>query len=213
MKEPFEFTKNPYTGFFIDLEGLDGSGKSTQARILKSNLISKGFKVFSTKEPTTGIIGKLIKKSLIHQIHFSSSTLQLLFTADRIEHLKNEIIPALEKSKIVITERYFWSTVAFGGINLDKNWLLNLNKFCIVPDLTIFLDVPAKTCVKRLIARNNLELFEKEKTLIAVRKNYHWLIKQFPSRIKTTNGNLKIEVVSQNLLKEVLKNNKIKRLK
>ena len=178
MREPFKFTKNPYPGFFIDLEGLDGSGKSTQARILKNNLISKGFKVFSTKEPTTGIIGELIKKSLIHQIHFSSSTLQLLFTADRLEHLKNELIPALEKSKIVITERYFWSTVAFWGINLDKNWL-----------------------------------FEKEKTLIAARKNYLWLIKQFPSRIKITNGNLKINEVSQNLLYEVFKNDKIKKLK
>ena len=212
MKEPMKFVKNPYPGFFIDLEGLDGSGKSTQARILKNNLISYDFKVSLTKEPTTEVIGELIKKDLNSQVNFLPSTLQLLFTADRLEHLRNTIIPNLEKSKIVITERYFWSTVAFGGITLDKNWLLNLNKFCITPDLTIFLDVPAEICAKRLRARNKLELFEKEKTLKAVRKNYYWLIDQFPNKIKITNGSLTISKVSQNLLQEVLKNNKIKKL-
>ena len=213
MNRSFKLIKNPYPGFFIDLEGLDGSGKSTQAKILKNNLISKGFKVFSTKEPTTGVIGELLKKNLTSQINFSSSTLQLLFTADRLEHLKNELIPNLEKSKVVITERYFWSTVAFGGITLDKNWLLDLNKFCIVPDLTIFLDVPAKVCIKRIATRNRLELFEKEKILRIVRKNYYWLLEQFPNKIKAINGNLTIKEVSQNLLQEVLKNSRIKKLK
>ena len=100
--------KNPYSGKLIVFEGLDGSGKSTQAELLFSFLKSKGKKVHLTSEPTRYLIGGLIKSWVTHDWQSTPECLQLLFAADRAHHLDKEIIPLLKKGITVISDRYFF---------------------------------------------------------------------------------------------------------
>jgi len=160
--------KNPYKGKFIAFEGLDGSGQTTQANLLKDFLIKKGFEVVLTKEPTLNSrAGKKIEKILDKEIVVSPRQLQELFSEDRNWHQKNKVKPNLKKGKIVITDRSQFSSFAYGsasGVELD--YLFFLNKKFIEPDLTILLKVSPKVCIKRIRKRGQKEtLFEKEKQL------------------------------------------------
>jgi len=157
--------KNSYLGNFIVFEGLDGSGKSTQAELLLSYLKKKGKKAHLTSEPTRYLIGGLIKSFVTHDWKSTPECLQLLFAADRAHHLNKEIIPLLKKGVIVISDRYFLSSLAFGALEVkDGDWLFDINKKFILPDLTIILKVKPKTCVQRMAKEKfSLTLFEKEK--------------------------------------------------
>lgn len=174
--------KNQYPGLFIVFEGLDGSGSSSQAELLTNSLKASGHKVFLTKEPTNHIIGGLIRGQLTDVWKSGMECLQLLFAADRAHHLEREIIPALKDNRIVISDRYFFSTIAFGAIELDKNWLISLNEKIIYPDITILIRVAPEECLKRIEQnRFQLELFEKREKLQRVWRNYLWLKKKFPN--------------------------------
>src|SRR3989344_8642736 len=107
-------------GKFIVFEGLDGSGLSTQSFELRNFLMKQGHQVVLTKEQTDGLIGGLIKSCLKKEWKTSLLTLQLLFTADRAHHISNEIEPSLAEGKFVISDRYFFSTIAFGGLQIEK---------------------------------------------------------------------------------------------
>jgi dTMP kinase len=101
-------------GILIVIEGLDGAGLSTQAAILAEYLRGANKEVLLTKEPTAMPIGKLIKSALNRNPELSLFALQLLFAADRAEHLEKEIEPALSANEIVISDRYILSSLAFG---------------------------------------------------------------------------------------------------
>jgi len=172
-----------FPGFFVDIEGLDGSGASTQVNLVAKDLNSLGLKPFLTKEPTRGPIGQFIRQALQKKVVLSPDSLQLLFAADRGEHLAKEIIPRLEKGEIVITDRYAWSSIAFGSLDLNKEWLFSLNKNFIFPDITVFIDVDPAICIQR-IGRDNkrdggVELFEEEEKLIDVQETYRWLVDKY----------------------------------
>lgn len=170
--------KNPYKGVFIAFEGLDGSGSSTQVDLLVRNLKSVGYLAFGTKEPTNNIVGGLIRGQLTGDWKAGMECLQLLFAADRAHHLDREIIPSLKQGKIIISDRYYFSTVAFGSLKLDRDWLLVLNEKFILPDLTFVFKVSPKECLRRMrVGRNRLELFEEEKKLKKVWVTYSWLAK------------------------------------
>jgi dTMP kinase len=198
--------KNPYPGKFIVFEGLDGSGQTTQAKNLGNFLINKGYKILLTKEPTKdNIFGKKIDDILHHRAKVSPIELQKIFTKDRKWHLENVIEPALKESKIVISDRYFFSTFAFGGINLDMEELIKMNDDYLLPDLTIFLDVKAKTCVERIMKRGEeVAFFEKQKKLEKVYKNYKLLTKRFP--IEAINSERKIKEIAKDIQKIFDKN-------
>ncbi|MFA6296017.1 MAG: dTMP kinase [Patescibacteria group bacterium] len=184
------FITNPYKGLFIAFEGLDGSGLSTQADLLNKYLNKQGYKSFATKEPTNNIIGGLIRGLLTHIWKASNECSQLLFTADRALHLEKEIIPALKKKNIIITDRYFFSTVAFGSLNIrDLDWLVSLNQHFILPDIIFLIKVPPKECVKRIkSSRFSKELFEEEIKLKKIWRTYNKLAKIFPN-IYVIDGN------------------------
>lgn len=201
--------KNIYPGKFIVFEGLDGSGQTTQANLLKNFLEKKGFNVFLTKEPTKDSeFGKIIDKVLHHKEKISSLELQKLFIKDREWHLKNVIEPTLKEGKIVISDRYFFSTFAFGGIDVDMEKLIKLNDKFLMPDLTIFLDVRPEICIKRILKRKKeIAFFEKEEKLKRVYKNYLALLKKFP--IARIDGEKDINLVSnkvKEIVREVLRN-------
>ena len=174
--------KNPYLGKFIVFEGLDGSGQSTQADLLRNFLTEKGFEVILTKEPTQDSqASREIRETLGKKIKITPQKLQELFTHDRKEHLENLIIPALQEGKIVISDRYFFSTFAFGASDgLDLEWLIKINNEFLLPDLAFILKVSPKTCVKRIERRGEgKKLFEKEKKLVRVWETYAILPNRF----------------------------------
>jgi dTMP kinase len=134
---------------FIVLEGIDGCGKSTQARLLYEWLMEQGKDVLLTAEPTCNRIGTFIREILSGSEKVDPKTLALLFTADRCEHLKNEIVPALSEGRIVVSERYYHSTIAYQSAQgVNREWLFDINHFVLEPTLTIFLDVKPEIAVK-----------------------------------------------------------------
>jgi len=199
--------KNPYPGKFIAFEGLDGSGQSTQANLLYNwlNQRSQSFvlgrpRAHLTKEPTNNIIGGLIRGQLTSDWKTRPECLQLLFSADRAHHLEKEIIPILKQGSPVITDRYAFSTIAYGASEIqDKNWLIEINKLFILPDLTLFIKVSPKTCLERIRKnRFHLELFEKEQSLTRVWQAYEELAHQFEN-IHIIDGERPIEDVFEEL--------------
>ncbi|HUV02333.1 MAG TPA: dTMP kinase [Desulfobacteria bacterium] len=160
-------------GWLIVFEGLDGSGLSTQSALLAEHLREKNEKVMLTKEPTASPIGRLIRSVLQRDHEFSLFTLQLLFAADRAEHLEKEIEPALQANEIVISDRYILSSLAFGSVDNDVEFLKQINARFRTPDLTIIIDTPPRVCLDRIVKnRDNIELFEEEKRLEKVREQY-----------------------------------------
>ncbi|MBI5061361.1 MAG: dTMP kinase [Candidatus Aenigmarchaeota archaeon] len=157
----------------IAFEGLDGSGLSTQAIMLKKYLASRVKSAVLTKEPTDGLIGGMVKASLRREWKTNPLTLQLLFAADRSHHLSNDIEPAIKKSRIVITDRYVLSSLAFGSIDVNMNFLKQLNAPFRRPDITFLIDTQPKICLQRMKnSRFHFELFEDEQRLQTVRSNY-----------------------------------------
>ncbi|MEA3229431.1 MAG: dTMP kinase [archaeon] len=185
---------------FIVFDGLDGAGSSTQVSLLQKALQEKGHNAYVTKEPTNNIIGGLIRGQLTKDWKTGPECLQLLFAADRAHHLEREILPMLRKENIVISDRYFFSTIAFGGIDLDMGWLKVLNEKFKVPDLSFFIKVPAKVCVERISrSRFDFELFEEEKKLEKVWKNYEILAKEFEN-VHIIDGMKPVEEVHKEIL-------------
>ena len=154
-------------GFFICLEGLDGCGKTTQTRLLARRLRKKGYDVLSTAEPSRGKIGRFVKRHFLHGEKRSSGVVEaLLFAADRFEHVENEILPAMKQDKLVVSDRYVYSSLAYQGTaGLDLGWIRKLNEHALHPDLALFIDVEPATVVKRLKPKRsvmeNLEIQQK----------------------------------------------------
>lgn len=173
--------KNPYKGKFIVFEGLDGSGSTTQSHRLVSFLKSQKKRVHETKEPTSYLMGGLIRSWLASDWSSSPICLQLLFTADRAHHLEKEIIPLLKKGVHVVSDRYFLSTLAFGATEIpDKQWLKDINRNFLLPDITFLSKVRPQVCLERIAAeRHHFELFEREQALQKVARNYEEFAKDF----------------------------------
>jgi dTMP kinase len=190
-------------GKFIVFEGIDGAGLTTQAELLEKYLRNKKYEVVLTKEPTNNLIGGLIRAALKKEWLTSNKTLQLLFSADRAHHLEKEIIPALENGKIVISDRYFISTIAYGMIELEKDWLKALNSKFLLPDIIFIIDVPVEVSIERIKAsRFGFELFEEKKKLEKIRNNFLELSKEYKNCF-VINGNRSIEEVHKEIVKIV----------
>ncbi len=197
--------KNKYPGKFIAIEGLDGSGSSTQAAKIASYFKKMKQPFWATQEPTSSVIGGIIKSCLTGDWKMDSPlSLQLLFAADRANHLEKDIIPRLAKGVNVLTNRYFLSSLAYGSLEIaDNDWLYNINDQFILPDLTILLKVSAKTCITRIKeGRSSLELFEGEDKLQKVWRAYELLSKKYPG-IKVIDGEKSEEEVFGEIVKEI----------
>ena len=193
----------PVRGKFIVIEGIDGSGSTTQGDELTSFLQKKGQKVFFTNEPSSGPAGMLIRLALAKRLlgpnfdyhdpnerHGDSGTaldphtLALLFAADRTDHLHTQIRPNLERGRHVICDRYLLSSLAYQGQTLDMEWIFQINKGALRPDLTFYLDVPADRARMRMRqTRWAKDLYEEESQQRVIRETYLDLIKQERSAI------------------------------
>ena len=152
-------------GTFIVFEGLDGSGKSTQLKLLEQRLTELGRRVFRTAEPTDGEIGRRIRRALSGAEPCSTAVLAALFLADRIAH-NEEIRAHLDAGEDVICDRYYYSSMAYQGPLTDADWVADMNLRCpdiAKPDLCVFLDVDWRKCKARLDAgRDMLEIYERD---------------------------------------------------
>lgn len=204
---------------FIVIEGTDGSGVSTQTERLEEKLRGEGREVYLTKEPTAGPAGAMIRLilagRLVHQKDapelgaFQPHTLALLFAADRMDHLHIDIIPKLNIGVTVICDRYYLSSYAFQGIDVDIEWLQKINSRCLKPELTIFLNVDSTICYKRIQRRRwHIELFEEQAKIEEVRQNYIKVIQHLMwqgENIVIIDGNQPISVIHQQIFREVEK--------
>ncbi len=189
-----------HKGKFIVFEGIDGSGLTTQSRLLADYLEDKAYNIVLTKEPTTDSeTGKKIRQILDEQISVGPEELQKLFIEDRKWHLENRILPALKGGKVVISDRYFFSTIAFGGINLDFEWLVGLNKDFLLPDITFLLKVRPEACVERIEKRGEgIKFFEKLEKLKKAYENYEKITGRF-GNICIIDGEKSIGEVFENI--------------
>lgn len=153
------------------MEGVDGAGSSTQTRMLVDLLRSKGFDSVATKEPNPeGFIEPIIRKSLSKPDGVAAVD-ALLFAADRADHVERFIKPAIAARRVVVSDRYLESSVAYQSAQgLDRRWILSINRNAIKPDLTIILDVDPEISLKR--KGSPPERFENLPFLRKVRENF-----------------------------------------
>jgi dTMP kinase len=170
-------------GLFVVLEGIDGSGTTTQARKLHSYLSDQGLESLLTNEPTDEPVGKLIRDALSRRItspktsqriDFSERALCLLFAADRIEH-SGVIEDARSGGAHVVCDRYILSSIAYQSLDpgITPRRVIEINNGCSIPDVTFLLKVPVKECLSRLKSRKDAPtIYEKKEFLEGIDRNY-----------------------------------------
>ena len=193
-----DFKRNKYPGKFIALEGIEASGKTTQ-------VVKLGGKIrdaILTKNPTDGEIGSFIRREVLGgKTKIPPVAYQYLFAADR-EIQQQEIIELLKAGKTVISDRYMWSSVAYGIADREgldyKNWenvslvalsALSMYHQFLLPDLTIYLDISIEESLRRIKgSAKHTEIYDNHKMNIKIEKGYRWLMEKFPKEFVTVDG-------------------------
>jgi dTMP kinase len=165
-------------GLLIVLEGIDGSGKTTQARALVRRLRRRGIEASLFREPTRGRFGREIKRLAARADSLTPEEELALFVKDRRENVAKNLGPALRGGRAVVLDRYYFSTMAYQGAKgLDVGRIRRMNEaFAIPPDLVVVLDVDAGDGLARIRGRKRRdELFEREDYLVRVREIFRGL--------------------------------------
>lgn len=198
-------------GVFIVFEGLDGAGTTTQMKKLGEKFSSRGKDVFITHEPTDNPIGRLVRACLQKKFRTTPSALALLYASDRDDHLDNPeygINGHLSRGGVVISDRYFYSTLAYQGVECDLEFLRRINAPFRDADVIIFVDTPVDECMARIEKRGEeKELFEKKEYLTKVRANYLREFDALPEGVEliTIDGTLSIEDTALTIENELKK--------
>ena len=197
-------------GFFITLEGPEGSGKSTQTRILARILRKKGFRVAVLRDPGSTALGRSLRRVLLHsKAALSPMAEAMLFIGGRVALVEEKIIPALKQGKVVVCDRFHDATVVYQGFagGLGGDWLDAAGRAAIrnmLPDLTILLDLPVKAGFAR-INRKHDRMEQKETAFHEqVRKGYLALARKQPGRIKVISALQPAEKITQKIQRIVL---------
>ncbi len=200
-------------GIFITLEGIDGSGKDTQAKMLAKYLEEKGYSVLITREPGGTLVGEKIREILldpeIEKVDLRAEV--LLFAASRAQIVSNVIKPALKEGKIVISNRYVDSSYTYQGIarEMGLDWVIAVNEWAtreLLPDITFFLDIPEEVGLERVDRSRNIrdkiekngEIFQRK-----VREGYYKLAKMFPERYRIIDSKRNELLIHEDIRKEV----------
>jgi dTMP kinase len=197
---------------FIAFEGIDGSGKSTQVKLLREKLEQAGLKVYTTAEPTESPIGKIIRNIFTHKMEADHRTIAGLFVADRLHHLLNEtdgIIKMLNDGYTVISDRYYFSSYAYQGVHVDLDWVIQANSISanlLRPDLNVFIDIRPEISIERLKrGRTSIELYETLENLQNVRDKYFEVMELLKSEenIFVTDGTKSPEAISNAIWEKI----------
>ena len=197
---------------FITFEGIDGCGKTTQARLLLEYMNKSGVETILVREPGGTNISELIREILLHSSsgQMGDRTESLLMTASRAQLTQEVIIPNMDQGKFVIADRYSDSTLAYqgGGRNLDIEWLIELNNyatFTLLPDITFFVDIRSEEALRRLDSNKDRIEGEGIEFQARVRKTYHELAERFNDRYVILDGYGEINDIHQKVLNEMIR--------
>jgi dTMP kinase len=189
-------------GKFISFEGIEGTGKSTQAKLLQQGLLGLGYEVILTEEPGGTLISLRVREILLSVDHTNMKPITelLLYNAARAQHIEEVILPALNRGAVVITDRFTDSTFAYQGYGrgIDLKLLGSIDKIAtngLRPDITMLLDLDVETGLKRNRRINKTDRLELEDVEFhqRVRKGYHELAAKEPERIKVLDASGEIE--------------------
>ncbi len=197
---------------FIVFEGIDGSGKSTQAKLLAEKLIAAGHKIYTTFEPTDSPIGSMIRNIFKGRMNADHQTIAALNVADRLDHLHNEINGLLKKKAegyTIICDRYYFSSYAYQGVHMDMDWVIAANTLSAAtlrPDVNLFIDVDPEVSMQRLNStRGTIELYETLDNLKLVRTKYVEAFEKLKGeeKVVSINGNQTVAAIAEDIWKEV----------
>lgn len=206
-----DFKRNEYPGKLIALEGLDGSGKTTQSSLVAKALEKLGHKVIQTKEPTDHPTGKFLRQALSRELDIPPVAIQYLYGADRAVHQK-EIIEYLKKGYYIVTDRYFWSSVAYGASDMGRiddyqlamySMLSFYNRF-LLPNITFYLKVSPSTGLDRIEETGKQkEIYENIEKLKKIEKGYDFLLQRFPDELTVIDAGKSVEKVTEDIIKKL----------
>jgi len=197
---------------FIVFEGIDGSGKSTQAKILQQRLEEEGHKTYLTFEPTDSPIGSVIRNIFKRRIEAAHETIAGLFVADRLDHLLNNtngILKKLKEGYTVVCDRYYLSSYAYQGAHVDMDWVIQANSksaALLKPDLTIYIDISPEESLQRVHKdRSDIEIFENLENLQKVQAAYEKAINlsENQENIIRINGSATADEIAGNIWEAV----------
>jgi dTMP kinase len=187
---------------FIVLEGLDGAGTTTQQSLLATRLRAAGYDVVTTREPTDGPIGGQIRQALRRRLTLPGGqpldprTIALLFAADRIDHVRSVVEPALEAGKVVLCDRYAHSSLAYQAVECPVDWVATINAHARIADLVVWVDVDVDVAMSRIERRGApSELYEHRAFLERTRAAYARAFELRPERWVRVDGSASPEVV------------------
>ena len=204
MKDP-DVLKN-----FIVLEGIDGAGTSTQLKALGEYFAEKNIPHELSCEPTESPIGVLIRQVLKGDLKIQSDSLAYLFSADRNEHIygsEQGVLAKLKQNKLVISDRYFYSSLAYQSIKSDFDFIYSLNQYFPIPEHLFFLDISPEVGEERLSSRDDREIFELPEIQKKLRNHYlrsFEKVKNYGGKIHLLDGTAPKEEITANI-KEILK--------
>lgn len=191
----------------IVLEGIDGAGTTSQARRLVERLEAAGRPAHLTCEPSGGPVGRLLREMLAGEhAPVDATTLGLLFAADRADHLQREIEPALARGEVVVSDRYYHSSLAYQGAAEERAWIAELNRRARRPDLTLFVEVdPEIAARRRADAGRPDELFDALDTQRRVAAGYREVVAELRAveRIEVIDGAAPLEAVTATIWERV----------
>ncbi len=194
---------------FIVFEGIDGCGKSTQLRLLCDRLAACGRRPTPTAEPTNSKTGKMLRAALSGSDPRTAAEMAALFTLDRIHHNKAEdgIESCLARGLDVISDRYYYSSLAYQGSLCDYEWVRHMNCSCPEirrPDLCIFLDISPKAALSRIGSRGEAkEIYEKEDTLTLFRATFLRVFESLDDNVAIINAEGTPEEVAERVFAAV----------
>lgn len=221
-----DLRRNPYRGLYIAVEGIDAAGKTTQVKKLVDYFKKTGKSVIIASEPRKkgGAFSKLIKDILLSKVKFPLAAFQYLLSADRQVHHEELVIPSLKEGRVVISDRCFWSAVAYGildwmlnrkekeynyefaNVILAAQSILSMYHQFILPDYTFYLEISVDTAIKRLREmKKTKEIYEDAWKLEKVMEGYKWLVKEFPKEITVIDGEQSTEEVTREILDKLPK--------
>ena len=206
--------KGAKRGRFIVIEGIDGSGKSTQIQLLANKLAANKRKVYTTAEPTVSLTGGMLRDALRGVTKKTTCEIAAMFLLDRIYHNVNPV-DGIEKFLAagvdVICDRYYYSSLAYQGSETDFDWVLDMNLNCPEirkPDICIFLDLEPDKCIER-ISKNRMvtEIYEEKGRLEKYRKRYFDIFEmlKFTDNIAILDTDRPIETIADDVFELVEK--------